>query len=77
MSNSFIFIIAAGVAGALVLFFISAGRSSASGPAPTMEDVKQALATGDKILAIKLYRQMTQVGLKEAKDAVERLDLGR
>jgi ribosomal protein L7/L12 len=34
-------------------------------------EVQDALQRGQKIEAIKLYRQATGVGLKEAKDAVE------
>jgi len=33
--------------------------------------LQQALQAGNKIEAIKIYREMTNVGLKEAKDAVE------
>jgi ribosomal protein L7/L12 len=35
-------------------------------------DVRSALAQGDKIAAIKLVRERTGLGLKEAKDLVER-----
>jgi ribosomal protein L7/L12 len=35
------------------------------------EDVDQLIASGMKLQAIKLYRDKTGVGLKEAKDAVE------
>ena len=45
---------------------------------PTPEDgankIKEALFTGQKILAIKLYREQTGVGLAEAKYAVEKLE---
>ena len=37
-------------------------------------DVAEALRRGEKIKAIKLYRQSTGVGLKEAKDAVEEME---
>jgi ribosomal protein L7/L12 len=36
-------------------------------------DVVEALRRREKINAIKLYRQSSEVGLKEAKDAVEEL----
>jgi ribosomal protein L7/L12 len=36
--------------------------------------VQEALAAGNKIEAIKRFREQTGVGLKEAKDAVERLE---
>ena len=38
-----------------------------------LDGVAELLAEGRKIEAIKLYRDRTGVGLKEAKDAVERL----
>ena len=45
---------------------------------PTPEDhadkIKEAIFSGQKILAIKLYREQTGVGLAEAKDAVEKLE---
>ena len=45
---------------------------------PTPEDhankIKEALFTGQKILAIKLYREQAGCGLTEAKDAVEKLE---
>jgi ribosomal protein L7/L12 len=37
-------------------------------------DVVEALRRGEKINAIKLYRQSSRVGLKEAKDVVEELE---
>ena len=37
-------------------------------------DVAEALRRGEKIKAIKLHRQSTGVGLKEAKDAVEEME---
>jgi hypothetical protein len=41
---------------------------------PITDDVKALARTpGSKIAAIKLYRQQTGAGLKEAKDAVERM----
>jgi len=47
-------------------------RSPASGD---MERVKEALRQGQKINAIKIYRDMSGVGLKEAKDYVEALEI--
>lgn len=42
---------------------------------PVTDDVKVLARTpGSKIAAIKLYRQQTGAGLKEAKDAVERME---
>lgn len=46
-------------------------------PAPDaegMERVRAALRDGNKIEAIKLYRELTGVGLKDAKDAVEAME---
>src|SRR5690349_4130205 len=42
-------------------------------PKPEFPSVLQELEQGRKIQAIKLYREQTGVGLKEAKDAVEEL----
>jgi ribosomal protein L7/L12 len=36
--------------------------------------LSELLQSGDKIGAIKLYRELTGVGLAEAKDAVERIE---
>ena len=44
-------------------------------PDPTVE-IRQLLRDGRKIEAIKVYRRVYNVGLKEAKDAVERLGSG-
>jgi ribosomal protein L7/L12 len=41
------------------------------------DDVQALVAAGNMIGAIKLYRQQTGVGLKEAKEAVERMRHGR
>ncbi|MBI2191263.1 MAG: ribosomal protein L7/L12 [Planctomycetes bacterium] len=46
---------------------------------PEAEDARrqkilEALAAGRKIEAIKLYREMTGLGLKESKDAVDKLE---
>ena len=55
------------------------GASVPSGPPlPPMtpeqlSEVENLARAGDKITAIKLYRKLTGVGLKEAKDAVEKL----
>jgi len=39
-------------------------------------DVQAAMDRGDKILAIKLLRHATGLGLKEAKDVVEHIEAG-
>ena len=38
------------------------------------EDVLRLLQAGEKIIAIRCYRELHRVGLKEAKDAVETLE---
>ena len=49
-------------------------------PLPLMSDptpderIKAAIFTGQKIEAIKLHREQTGMGLKESKDAVEKLE---
>lgn len=40
---------------------------------PELAEVTALLRQGKKIQAIKVYRETTGVGLKEARDAVERL----
>ncbi|WP_330334659.1 ribosomal protein L7/L12 [Streptomyces sp. NBC_00536] len=42
-------------------------------PIPGMERVHELLRQGKKIEAIKVHRQLTGEGLKESKDAVERM----
>jgi len=44
-----------------------------TGQAPTDDDVKRLVETGQKIEAIKLYREIHHVGLKEAKDEVDKM----
>lgn len=39
-------------------------------------EVKTAIGRGDKIAAVKLLRSATELGLKEAKDAVEQIESG-
>ena len=40
---------------------------------PWMREVRDLVARDDKIEAIKLYRERTGLGLKEAKDAIDAL----
>lgn len=49
------------------------GLWPALGQIPTDEDVKRLAKTGEKILAIKLCRQIHGMGLAEAKTAVEKM----
>ena len=41
-----------------------------------LAEIKRLTTSGNKIAAIKLYREITGVGLKEAKDAVEAIERG-
>jgi hypothetical protein len=43
-------------------------------PENQLSAIKKALFEGRKIEAIKLYREATNVGLAEAKDAVDKLE---
>jgi ribosomal L7/L12-like protein len=47
---------------------------SAEIPEEKLAGIKQALFSGRKIEAIKLYRKCTNAGLAEAKDAVDKLE---
>ena len=40
------------------------------------EQIKELLIKGEKIAAVKLYREITSLGLKEAKDALEAIERG-
>jgi ribosomal protein L7/L12 len=44
---------------------------------PSEANVRALLAAGDKIAAIKHYRALTGLGLKESKDAVDALEAGQ
>jgi len=50
------------------------GRMDPSPTPQALESVRQAVMAGNKIQAIKLYREMTGTGLAEAKRAVEDLE---
>jgi LSD1 subclass zinc finger protein len=57
------------------------GQTAASEPAsiardPRLDEIRSLSFAGNKIAAIKLYRETYGVGLKEAKDAVEALERG-
>jgi ribosomal protein L7/L12 len=54
------------------------GPGAGPGNIPTplqLDQIRRAACDGDKIQAIKLYREATGLGLAEAKQAVERLEL--
>lgn len=42
-------------------------------PEPDVADIVERMVAGKKVEAIKLYRQRTGLGLREAKDAVEEI----
>jgi ribosomal protein L7/L12 len=44
---------------------------------PLFKEVREHIQAGNKIEAIKAYREITGLGLKEAKDAVEAIEAGR
>ncbi len=44
---------------------------------PSLDQVRDLLNSGNKITAIKIYREIYNVGLKEAKDAVEAMERGQ
>ena len=52
---------------------VAPAAAAAPGDVAWMGEVAALKAQGDKIHAIKLYRERTGLGLKEAKDAVEAL----
>jgi ribosomal protein L7/L12 len=45
-------------------------------PQQVEKDIRELLAERQKIMAIKIYRQVTGAGLKQAKDAVEAIEAG-
>jgi sugar lactone lactonase YvrE len=47
------------------------------GQAARVKEVVELVRAGNKIEAIKLYREITGMGLKESKDAVEAIEAGR
>jgi ribosomal protein L7/L12 len=52
---------------------LGAGPSSGVPTAPTEDSIRELVLHGRKIDAIKAYRTLHRVGLKDAKQAVERL----
>ena len=63
--------------GLLMILFRIFGAGSPTNPSMpanvTDEDIRKLALQGQKIEAIKWYRALHSVGLKEAKDAVEKM----
>lgn len=59
----------------VVLFFLfrKSGSSNVKSN-PTEQDILDSIKSGKKVTAIKYYRQIHGVGLKEAKDAVDSIE---
>jgi hypothetical protein len=53
---------------------VSLGREMSTPTPDHTAAIREALFAGNKIQAIKLYRDQTGLGLKESKDAVEEID---
>ncbi|MFB9662468.1 ribosomal protein L7/L12 [Glycomyces mayteni] len=61
----------------LDLIMANLGIAQAAPPEePWLAEVRSEIRSGRKIQAIKVYREHTGLGLKEAKDAVERMEKG-
>jgi len=63
---------------AVLVLAVVFGKCGATGNSPlppnaTNEDILKLAQQGQKIQAIKWYRELHDVGLKDAKDAVERM----
>lgn len=57
--------------------FAAFGAADWSKQAGVLAEIKRLVAAGNKIAAIKLYRETFGVGLKQAKDAVEAIEHGQ
>jgi ribosomal protein L7/L12 len=79
MPGVWIAVVAAIVIVLVVLLRPQPGRPSPriDGRTATDADVRRLIGVDRKIEAIKLYRQLHGVGLKNAKEAVERIAAGR
>lgn len=81
MTNALILIVIVGIIVLLINYMLRSQRQnpSDSSPRPTVTDweaitdevVQAEMANGNKIGAIKRYRELTGVGLKDAKDAID------
>jgi ribosomal protein L7/L12 len=54
--------------------FMGAAPGAPTGPAGANPEIVRLLRANQKIEAIKVYRDATKCGLKEAKDAVEAIE---
>ena len=68
-------VIATMIAVGIVLVWLKGGSSTSESPpaGTTNDDIRNLAQQGHKIQAIKWYRAIHGVGLKEAKDAVEEM----
>ena len=57
----------------LVIIIINTGKSKTDLSSITEDDILTALKDGHRVTAVKYYRIVHGVGLKEAKDAVDRM----
>lgn len=79
------FVIVVVVAACIMLIAARVRRNSlqrsdsvhADSSAPVMQDVHAAIARGEKIRAIKIYRELTGADLRAAKEAVDRIESGQ
>ena len=55
----------------------AASSAATLGQTPQWHEIARLVRDGQKIEAIKLFRQMTGAGLKESKDAIEKLESGQ
>lgn len=52
-------------------------ETTAADPETVMAEISQLIQNGQKIEAIKRYRELSGLGLKEAKDAIDAMEAGR
>ena len=69
MNSEYVWIIV--IVAVVVILFFKSSNVKPMVENPTDSDVAEALKQGNKIKAIKYYREVHKVGLKAAKEAVE------
>jgi ribosomal protein L7/L12 len=57
----------------LLMVFLNKKRNNPTRTGSTEQDITDALNEGRKVEAIKHYRHVHNVGLKEAKEAIEKM----